>query len=241
MLQLVRPSALSAVACTRLLFHEPTNATQLVLQLGDTIVRQSRSYDLPGTLVAAVIVDHQRQLTPYRAFTDCFGSALGADLSLGPAQLRMSTAAELDGRVFTGMSARQFRELRAQLLDPESNVAYEVRELRALLDRQHRAPGISASALANSPAVMALLITEYRSGRMASASADSRIGANAIRTLSVMQDGTLARFEDPDSDVIGIRAAIGEYLERVRCESGSFNRTCEREANPLQPTEPSKP
>lgn len=236
-MQLIRPSGLSAITCTSNLFREPTDAMRLVSQLRDAIVHQSEINDLPSALVAAVIVDHQRQLTSYRAFTDCFGSALGADLSLGPAQIRMSTAAQLDGNDLNGMPAPLFRVLRSELLDTESNVSYEARELRALLDRQHRSPGISASSLLNSPDVMALLITEYRSGRMSTGSADSRIGANAIRTLGVIQDSTLAQFGESDADSIRVREAIGKYLARVRCESGMSNRACEREARQFPPTD----
>jgi hypothetical protein len=166
MARLVRPSGLSAAACTPILFRKAMDEPQFIETARSAIIRESESNDLPSLLVAAIAVDHRRQLTPHRAFTDCFGSALGADLSLGPAQIRMSTAAQLDGKSLSTMSATAHRELRAMLLETNANISYETRELRALLERQHRSPGISASALLNSPATMALLITEYRSGRM---------------------------------------------------------------------------
>jgi hypothetical protein len=169
-------------------------------------------------------------LTRRRAFTDCFGSALGADLSLGPAQIRMSTAARLNDQSFSTLSARAHRALRAELLETNANISYEARELRALLERQHRSPGMPASALLSSPAKMALLITEYRSGRMPTMEEDSRVGANALRTLRLLQDDALAPFRGPDLDIAHIQAEIETYFAAARCKSGMSNRACARES-----------
>jgi hypothetical protein len=228
--RLVKPSALSAASCTPILFREVQDEPQFIETARRAIIRESERNDLPGLLVAAVAVDHRRQSTRYSAFTDCFGSALGADLSLGPAQLRMSTAAELDGQYFSTMSAAAHRDLRSQLLETNANIAYEARELRALLERQHRSPGISASALLYSPAAMAVLVTEYRSGRMATTQENSPVGENALRTLRLLSDDALAAFRSPDFDPARTRAEIETYFAEIRCKSGKSNRACARDA-----------
>jgi hypothetical protein len=226
--KLIKPSGLSAVSCTPILFRTAMSEPQFIETARNAIIRESVSNDLPSLLVAAIALDHQRQLTRHRTFTDCIGSAIGSDLSLGPAQIRMSTAAQLDGQSFSTMSATDHRELRAQLLDTNTNISYEARELRSLLERQHRSPGMSASALLNSPATMALLITEYRSGRMPTAEESSPVGANALRTLRLLQDNALAPFRDPDFDIPRSQAEIEAYFSANRCRSGKSNRACAR-------------
>jgi hypothetical protein len=240
MARLVKPSGLSAASCTPILFRKTMGETQFIETARSAIIRESLSNDLPSLLVAAITLDHRRQLTRHRTFTDCLGSALGADLSLGPAQIRMSTAAQLDGQSFSTMSATAHRGLRANLLETNRNISYEARELRSLLERQHRSPGISASALLSSPATMALLITEYRSGRMSTAEENSPVGANALRTLRLLQDDALAPFRDPDFDTARSQAEIEVYFSAIRCKSGKSNRACARNSRDSEDQMPSR-
>jgi hypothetical protein len=228
--RLVKPSGLAAAFCVPGLLRSAMDEQQFIETARSAIVRESLNNDLPSLLVAAVAIDHRRQLTRYRAFTDCLGSALGADLSLGPAQIRMSTAAQLDGHSFATMSATAHRTLRAKLLETNTNISYEARELRSLLERQHRSPGHSASALLSNPANLALLITEYRSGRMSMAEESSPVGANALRTLRLLQDDALAQFRDPGFDITRSQAEIEAYFAANRCKSGKSNRRCARES-----------
>jgi hypothetical protein len=228
LLQVFRPSGVAALACTTQLFSGPVRSGQadadaLVLEYRDAVSEQAGQNDLPPELVAAVIVNHQAHMSSFRRFTDCFGSALGANLSLGLAQLRLGTAALLDGTMLDALSPGEFRRLRAALLEPDSNIAYEARELRALLEREHRYPGMSAAELIHEPFVMALAISEYRSGRRATASEDSRLNAEAFNALRLIKDDTLYRFGRDRGDVERIQASIGEYLDSVYCDSGIFN------------------
>ena len=237
---LVKPSGLSAVSCTPILFRSAMDEPQFIERARSTIIRESASNDLPSLLVAAIAVDHRRQLTRYRTFTDCVGSALGADLSLGPAQIRLSTAAQLDGQSFTNMPATAHRGLRDLLLETNSNISYETRELRSLLERQHRSPGMTASALLRSPATMALLITEYRSGRMPTTGENSPVGANALRTLRLLRDDALATFRDPGFDIARSQAEIEAYFVSIRCKRGKSNRKCARESRKSPTVEAAK-
>jgi hypothetical protein len=230
MARLVKASGLSAASCTPILFRKAMGEPQFIETARSAIIRESVNNDLPSLLVAAITLDHRRQLTRHRTFTDCLGSALGADLSLGPAQIRMSTAAHLDGHAYSTMSVTAHRGLRGQLLETNTNISYEARELRSLLERQHRSPGISATALLSSPATMALLITEYRSGRMRMAEENSPVGANALRTLRLLQDDALAPFRDPDFETARSQAEIEAYFSAIRCKSGKSNRACARKS-----------
>jgi hypothetical protein len=222
-----RPSVLAAAACTTIAFRAKPEPAQLLELHREAITRQSALHDLPGALVAAVMIDHQNQQSASGDLSDCLGSALGVNLSLGLSQMRLGTAAHIDGRPLAELSASEYRSLRSRLLTPESNIGYEARELRSLRDRPGRFPGMSASALLHDPAAMALLISEYRKGRMSTTAGESPLNINAFSTLELMQDGTLARFDRPDEDPAGVRLLIREYLGEVYCQSGLFNeRAC---------------
>ncbi len=82
-------------------------------------------------------------------------------------------------------------------------------------------------ALLHDPAAMALLISEYRKGRMATAAAESQLSINAFSTLDLMVDGTVSRFDRPEQDSAGAASLIAGYLEGIYCHSGMFNeRAC---------------
>jgi len=223
LMQWVKPSGLSALACTTTLFRRNPDTSHLLDLHHDTIIQQSALHELPSALVAAVIIDHQNEQSLSGNLSDCLGSAVGVNLSLGLAQMRLSTAAQNDGKLLSDLSASQYRQLRSRLLNPESNIAYAARELRALKERAIRFPGMQASELLHNPEAMALLISEYRKGRMPTAAARSRLSINAFSTLSLMQDGTLAQFDEPEENPDLARSRIRAYLSRIYCQSDMFN------------------
>ena len=77
LMRVVRPSGLSAAACTATLFRPKPDTQSLVARYRD---------------------------------------ALGANLSLGLGQLRLSTAARLDGKSWETLSASEYRDIRSRLL-----------------------------------------------------------------------------------------------------------------------------
>jgi hypothetical protein len=223
LLQTTRASPLSAVRCTPLLAREEPDAYGLVTRYRGEIAIEAARYDLPPELLAASIVNHQLYIPRLRRFTDCFGSALGADLSLGLAQVRLSTAAKLDGEPLEDLSASEYRNLRSRLLDPEQNIAYQARELRDLLEQENRFPGIDAGTLIHNPFAMALLITEYRMGRSGTPSESSRLTASAFGALRRIHDGRVNVFDRSQADMAAVQTEIRAYLQYINCESGIFN------------------
>jgi hypothetical protein len=127
-------------------------------------IAEAGQANLPPELLAAIVADHHAALTAVRRFADCAGSALGGDLSLGPAQVRISTAVRIDGTSYDSISTHTFHRYRSSLLNPDESIRYQARVLRLLLDRYALDSPLDAEGLVHDPATMARLITEYRVG-----------------------------------------------------------------------------
>ena len=82
--------------------------------------------------------------------------------SLGPAQVRIGTAIQSDNKRLAAITPKEFKVYRASLPDPNLNIRCQAKELRSLLLRKDRSPGIKSVELINSPQIMALLL--YRMG-----------------------------------------------------------------------------
>ena len=223
-LHLTRIDVVEACKCTKEIFLSKQGEINVVQQNRLAIMNEAKHFDLPPELLAAIIYNHQRELTSFRIFTDCFGSALGGDFSLGPAQVRISTAIHGDGRRLEAVSPKEFKIYRASLLDPDLNIRYQAKELRSLLERKDRSPGITSIELINSPQIMALLLSEYRMGRKNSLRNSTGFGAGSLGALRLLMDEeSLYMFNRSFSDALQIREKIRDYLDYIFCSSGIFN------------------
>jgi hypothetical protein len=219
----LKTDSLIAVVCTRELFSAKPDALAIISQYRNIIATEAQRYDLPAELLAAIIYSHQSALTPFRKFTDCAGSALGYDLSLGLAQIRISNAATNDRVPFASLSPGAFKNYRSILLDPVQNIKYQAKELRLLLERDSRFPGITSEQLIRAPFIMALLMSEYRMGRQEADSGTSRLSANAFGDLKLLQENSVFIFGRDSADNLQIQNNVREYLDYIHCESGMFN------------------
>lgn len=220
---LIRADALAAITCTERLFASTPDYLATITRFRDVIAVEAQLVDLPPELLAIIIVGHQRYQTPKRRFTDCFGSALGADVSLGPAQIRMSTALENAGENMEALTPAEFKAFRTELMSPASNIRHQARELRLLLERNNRFPGISADNLIHDPAIMALVMSEYRAGRSSTPSESSRLSANAFADMEGFLGNDYYLFGRPANDTALIQDQVWEYLDFIYCSSGIFN------------------
>lgn len=183
---------------------------------------------MPPELLAAIVADHHEALTAVRRFTDCAGSALGADLSLGPAQVRISTAARIDGASYESIPTQTFHRCRSSLLEPNENIRYQAKELRLLLDRHVPGPSLDADGLVRDPATMARLITACRVGRVPAAYDPHVRRSSAVSTLRFMQATAIEFFERPLPEVVEIRKEIENHLTYLNCETrNSTPATCQ--------------
>jgi hypothetical protein len=222
---LLKSDSLTAVACTKELFLAKPDEIGVITQHRDAILAEAQKYDLPPELLASIIYGHQRDLTPFRKFTDCAGSALGGDLSLGLAQIRVSNAATNDKQEFASMAPADFKNYRSTLLDPLQNLEYQAKELRQLLEREIRFPGITAEELVHDPFIMTLLMSEYRMGRQGVPVSTSRLSGNALFDLRPLRDASIYIFDRDAAESTQIQNYVGEYLDYVNCEREMFNTT----------------
>lgn len=216
-LHLIRADALALAACPLELAGETLDEDAVIRKHRDAVLAASRRHDLPPEVLAAIIRGHQRGLTPIRRFADCAGSALGADLSLGLAQIRVSTAVSRDKLKADPVSPANFARYRTALLDPDTNIEYEARELRQLLDREVRFPGITGEDLLRDPFAMALLMSEYRAGPQNRDAKDSRIGMTGLRDLRQMLVDGVYVFGREEAEAALIQDLVFQYLDETYC------------------------
>jgi hypothetical protein len=220
--KLIRTDSVSAVACATELFRSRPEPLAIIRRYRATLAAQASRQDLPPEILATIIYTHQRGLTSFRRFTDCAGSAIGGDLSLGLGQIRISTAAGNDGKRFATFSIGGFRQYRSELLDPVQNIRHLGREVRLLLDRNNRFPGIAAQELIHHPSALALLMSEYRMGRQAADSSAARLGSSGLRDLGYLEKNDVYIFGRSAADVLLIQGKVSAYLDNVYCEKDIF-------------------
>ena len=216
-LHLIRADALALAVCPLELAGGMPDEDTVIRQHTDAVLSAARRHDLPPEVLAAIIRGHQRGLTPIRRFTDCAGSALGADLSLGLAQIRVSTAVSGDRLDAHPVSPANFGRFRAALLNPETNIEYEARQLRQLLERDTRFPGITSEALVRDPFAMALLMSEYRAGPDHRGAKASRIGMTGLGDLRHMLEDGVFVFGRDDAETALIQDQVFRYLDETYC------------------------
>lgn len=224
----LKADGLLAAACAAELLHRQADLDDVLSLHRGAFVTEGARANLPPELLAAIVADHHAARTAARRFADCAGSALGGDLSLGPAQIRISTAVRVDGASYNSIGSRTFHSYRSRLLDPAENIRYQARELRLLLDRYELDSPLDAEGLLHDPATMARLITEYRVGRLATLYDPHVRRSSAVSTLRFMHAADLQFFNRPRAEAVRIRKVIEDYLTYLNCETrNSTSATCQ--------------
>jgi hypothetical protein len=224
----LKADGLLAAACAPELLQRQDDLEDLLRRHRSAFIAAAGQNDLPPELLAAIVADHHAERTKVRRFADCAGSALGGNLSLGPAQVRISTAVGIDGVSYDSISTNTFHRYRSRLLDPDENIRYQARELRRLLDRHAGDSPLDAEGLVHDPATMARLITEYRVGRLPTSFDPDVRRSSAVSTLRFMHAADSGLFDRPRAEVVRMRKVIEDYLTYLNCETrNSTSATCQ--------------
>lgn len=224
----IRADGLAAAACASELARPHDDLQSVLRRHREAFVSEAAHVNLPPEFLAAVVADHHAALTPFRRFTDCAGSALGRDVSLGAAQVRISTAVQIDGASFGAISNRTFQDYRARLLTPGENIRFQAKEVRDLLDRHAQSGPLHPEGLIHDPEAMARLITAYRVGRLPPSTDPDVRRASAVSTLRFLYSGSIEFVDRPQAEVARIKKGIETHLTHLNCETrNSTPQTCQ--------------
>ncbi|TKJ17723.1 hypothetical protein CEE44_04285 [Candidatus Woesearchaeota archaeon B3_Woes] len=120
-------------------------------------------YGVPDTYLASIIASENYGRRRCDDLQDSVGDLLNLDVSLGPGQMTISTAASLDG--ITGELTPEQRELyEERLTNPETNIEYVARYLSYLKNRDNRFPDMTPEDFGTSLEAMAIVASEYMIG-----------------------------------------------------------------------------
>lgn len=118
---------------------------------------------IPDTYLASVISSENYARRRFDDLQDIVGDWLNLDVSLGPGQMTISTAARLDG--ITGELTPEQRELyEERLVNPVTNIEYVAKYLSYLKNRENRFPDMTVEEFGNSLDAMAIIASEYMVG-----------------------------------------------------------------------------
>lgn len=142
---------------------------------------------VPDTYVASVIAGENYGRKRSQDVKDIVGDWLNLDVSLGPGQMTISTAAWLDG--ITGELTPEQREMYEEILtDPETNIEYVARYLSHLKNRDNRFPDMAPEEFGSSLEAMAIVASEYMMGPTSTSIEDAQPNHYGLGVLSGMTD-----------------------------------------------------
>jgi len=141
-----------------------TDLIQFIRDNNHYIKSSAGQYELPPEFLASVLYREKSKENSSNRLSDCVTSIWGYDASLGDGQIKISAAAKSDGKNYNELKEKERLEYRGILLKTSGNIEYVARNLRFLVDRPNRKPGIQAEELIKDPHLMAVIATEYNSG-----------------------------------------------------------------------------
>ncbi len=118
---------------------------------------------IPDTYLASVIASENYGRRRFEDIKDIVGDWLNLDISIGPGQMTVSTAARLDG-IIGELTPEQREMYEERLVDPVTNIEYVARFLSYLKNRENRFPDMTPEEFGNSLDAMAIIASEYMVG-----------------------------------------------------------------------------
>ena len=137
---------------------------QFVSRFKDNILEYARKYDVPPEMIVAVLLSENYQRPKIEDIKDGVATSFIGDIfhsnpSLGPGQVNINTASDLDKKF--GREERNRNQLEEALLDPHTNIEYVTMYLSELMRRQNRLP---QSNVLDDPHLIAVIGSEYSMG-----------------------------------------------------------------------------
>jgi len=174
-------------------------------------IRQSaHNQDLPPEFLAALIYNEKTKESFISRTMDNVLLLAGLDPTIGDAQIKISTAAMLDGNN-KKLSNKEQHIKYSKLIDTPSNIDYAAKYIRYILDRHNRFPKITSEELLNNPNAMAIVATEYNRGPSKSPVQKAKPNASGLHVVSLLCDNSIL-YKLFERKLKGEDKRIGEYF-----------------------------
>jgi len=204
--------SLSAPDISRDIGKRDVDIYNFLKQYAPDIKAAAQRDGLPDIYVASFIVSENYNRNKFEDLKDVLGYNLGKNVSLGSGQVKMRTAAGLDG--ITEKLSREQREIyRARLEeDPIEGINYISKYLASLKNRPNRFPNFSAEEFANDYRAMGITGSEYMIGPTDSPLDKAEINYYGANLLTIMTKPYLA-------EMFATKPLPGEKVEAFLMEN----------------------
>ena len=212
---------------------------QFIHEYKKDIAESSQKNNASPEMIAAVIISHNSNRPKYEDWKDFWATGKTGyvwntyfapwtvyihksldrkDPSLGPNQIKVGTAAMLDGYSKINQSVRE--KLEKRLKDPVINIQYAARALAKLASRENRKP--KSINILDDPHALGVLLTEFGKGKsgndLNTARSSMEHGVNSLIPLA--QWDLRGLLGEPFSINKRQRREIADYIEQRAREDG---------------------
>ena len=164
-----------------------------VRQYRETITAAAREYEIPPEFVASLILTENQDRSYFEDMKDVLGVAFRRNVSIDVGQIRISTAMELEGIVYTQERFEEhYDRIVKQLQQPDESITLMAQYSRRLANRRLNSP--SAQRILADPSKFALLASLYGSGE-----GRKEVSGYGLRALSCLVTEPLLGFFDTAS------------------------------------------
>ncbi len=135
---------------------------EFLLEFKNTILQEAREHRIPAAYLAAVLLEENYDRPRWEDVKENVATVLGYDTTLGPGQVKISTAVKLDCDELAITRDRQ--EIIDRLRDPYINIKYVARFLAHRKAHTANARGLDNEGFLHNPKQMVLVGSQYVNG-----------------------------------------------------------------------------
>ena len=205
---LTNPAAIPASVSSD--YKTANKIPEFCYQYKDNIIQYSREYNIPPEIIVGILFLENEKRTRYEDWKDFLGASiigrfLRSDPSLGPGQINISTAADLDKRLRNPTISRE--QIKQALQDPDHNLKYIAKMGSYLIHRENRLPARSLENILGNPHLIAVFGTEYVRGATNKKLSQSRPSDKGLNFASIIAQTNFR-------DILGQHSTINPEQQR---------------------------
>jgi len=184
------------------------------------IIDYSKKFNVPVDLIAATLCSENAERKKYQDLADVVGKFLGMNVSLGGGQVRISTAAYLDGFIkdmseYRELDSKIKKDLMDKLETSEGTIEYIAKNLAYLMNRANRFKGWNIDDILSDPRYLGIIGTEYTKGPTNTELADAGVSAEGFGYLYELEINDFSRIFGTESVLTASnRESIESYIRK---------------------------